>query len=124
MGVPFMAGGLDHARACQGIERAARLTTAQITAALRPTGRRGDLAQRARDIRAALRTAHLAQPAVVTEAYAASVRASAAVVRALNEQVKAMEARVSGLFRRHPDARIYLSRLATCSAKALASCRA
>ena len=41
---------------------AAKLTVTQITAALRRAGRRGDLAQRARDIQAALRTAHLAQP--------------------------------------------------------------
>ena len=52
---------------------AAKLTTAQISAALKRAGRRGDLAQRARDIRAALRAPHLAQPAVITEAYAASV---------------------------------------------------
>jgi hypothetical protein len=88
---------------------AARLTVAQITAALRRAGRRGDLALRARDIQAALRAPHLAQPAVVTEAYAASVQAAAAVITALNEQVKIMEAKVSGLFRRHPDAGIYLS---------------
>ena len=54
---------------------AARLTVTQITAALRRARRRGDLAQRARDIQAALRAPHLAQPAVITEAYAASVRA-------------------------------------------------
>ena len=88
---------------------AARLTVAQITAALRRAGRRGDLAQRARDIQAALRAPHLAQPAVITEAYAASVQAGAAVITTLNQQVKVMEAKVSGLFRRHPDAGIYLS---------------
>ena len=88
---------------------AARLTVTQITAALRRAGRRGDLAQRARDIQAALRTPHLAQPAVIAEAYAASVQAGAAVITALNEQVKIMEAKVSELFRRHPDAGIYLS---------------
>ena len=88
---------------------AAKLTVTQITAPLRRAGRRGDLAQRARDIQAALRTAHLAQPAVIAEAYAASVQASAAVITALNAQVKIMEAKVSELFRRHPDAGIYLS---------------
>jgi hypothetical protein len=88
---------------------AARLTVAQLTAALRRAGRRGDLAQRARDIQAALRTAHLAQPAAITEAYAASVRAQAAVITALNEQARIMEAKVSELFRRHPDAGTYLS---------------
>ena len=88
---------------------AARLTVAQITAALRRAGRRGDLAQRARDIQAALRAPHLAQPAAITEAYAASVQAGAAVITALGAQIKIMEAKVSMLFRRHPDAGIYLS---------------
>jgi hypothetical protein len=88
---------------------AAKLTAAQITAALKRAGRRGDLAQRARDIQAALRTPHLAQPAAITEAYAASVQAGAAVISTLNEQIKVMEAKVSELFRRHPDAGIYLS---------------
>ena len=88
---------------------AAKLTVAQITAALKRARRRGDLAQRARDIQAALRTPHLTQPAVITEAYAASVQAGAALITALNEQVNIMEAKMSGLFRRHPDAGIYLS---------------
>jgi hypothetical protein len=88
---------------------AARLTVTQITAALRRARRRGDLAGRARDIQAALRTRHLAQPAVIAEAYAASVQAGAAVITALNGQIKVMEAKVSGLFRRHPDAGLYLS---------------
>jgi transposase len=35
--------------------------------------------------------------------------AGAAVISALNEQIKVMEAKVSELFRRHPDAGIYLS---------------
>jgi hypothetical protein len=43
---------------------AAKLTVAQITAALKRAGRRGDLAQRARDIQAALRTPHLSQPGI------------------------------------------------------------
>jgi len=90
-------------------ESAARLTTAQLTAALKRAGRRGDLTERAREIRAALRAEHLGQPAVIAEAYAAAVQAGAAVINALNEQVKIMEAKVSELFRRHPDAGIYLS---------------
>lgn len=88
---------------------AARLTTAQVAAALKRAGRRGDLQERAREIRAALRAEHLGQPDVIAEAYAASVQAGAAVITALNEQVKIMEAKVSELFRRHPDAGIYLS---------------
>jgi hypothetical protein len=88
---------------------AAKLTVTQVTAALRRAGRRGDLAQRARDIQTALRAEHLAQPDVIAEAYAASVQAGAAVITALNEQIRIMEARVSELFRRHPDAGAYLS---------------
>jgi Transposase/Transposase IS116/IS110/IS902 family len=90
-------------------QSAARLTTAQVTAALKRAGRRGDLQERAREIRAVLRAPRLGQPGVITEAYAASVQAGAAVIAALNEQVKIMEARVSALFRRHPDAGAYLS---------------
>lgn len=56
-----------------------------------------------------LRAPRLAQPQVIAEAYAASVQAGAAVIAALNEQVKIMEARVSSLFRRHPDAGVCLS---------------
>ena len=88
---------------------AAKLTVTQITATLKRARRRGDLPARARDIQAALRTPHLAQPAVITEAYAASVQAAAAVITALNGQAKVMEAKVSELFRRHLDAGIYLS---------------
>ena len=90
-------------------DSAARLTVTPITAALKRAGRRGDLPQRARDIQAALRAPHLPQPAVIAEAYAASGQAGAAVIRALNEQCKILEAKVSELFRRHPDAGLYLS---------------
>ena len=92
---------------------AAKLTVTQITAALKRAGRRGDLPGRARDIQAALRAPHLAQPAVIAEAYAASVQAGAAVITTLNAQVKVMESAVGELFRRHPDAGIYLSQPGT-----------
>jgi Transposase/Transposase IS116/IS110/IS902 family len=90
-------------------ESAARLTTTQVAVALKRAGRRGDLQERAREIRAALRAPRLGQPEVIAEAYAASVQAGAAVITALNEQVKIMEAKVGDLFRRHPDAGTYLS---------------
>lgn len=92
---------------------AARLTASQISAALRRARRRGDLAQRARDIQAALRTPRLAQPAVIIEAYAAPVQAAAAVITTLSQQIKVMEAKVSMLFHRHPDTGIYLSQPGT-----------
>ncbi|WP_208868603.1 hypothetical protein [Microbispora triticiradicis] len=49
---------------------AARLTIGQITTVLKRARRRGDLAERASRIKAALRTEHLGQPAEVTAAYA------------------------------------------------------
>jgi hypothetical protein len=88
---------------------AAKLTAAQITAALRRARRRGDMAARARRIQAALRAPHLAQPEVIAAAYAASVRAAAAVITVLNQQVMELEAVVSEVFHRHPDAAVYLS---------------
>jgi hypothetical protein len=107
--------GLDGADALELLARApdpasaAKLTVTQIAAALKRAGRRGDLTARARDIQAALRAEHLGQPPVITGAYAAATQAQAAVIAVLNAQITIMEARVSELFRRHPDAGIYLS---------------
>ena len=64
--------------------------------------------RRPRAIQAALRTEHLGQPAVVTAAYAASVRALVAVLTTLNEQIKTLEGQVEAHFGQHPDAEIYL----------------
>lgn len=86
----------------------ARLTTAQITAALK-RARRHHASDKARLIQAALRTPQLRQPAAVTTAYAATVRAQVAVIATLNAQIKTMEAQVGDHFGRHPDAEIYLS---------------
>jgi hypothetical protein len=92
-----------------GPASAARLTTAQISAALKRAGRRGALAERAAAIRAALRCPQLAQPPQVTAAGAAVVRALAAVITTLNQQIKALEGQVEAHFREHPDAEIILS---------------
>jgi Transposase/Transposase IS116/IS110/IS902 family len=88
---------------------AARLTTAQISAALKRAGRRGNLAERTAAIRAALRSPQLAQPPQVTVAGAAVVRALAAVIATLNQQIKVLEGQVEAHFREHPDAEIVLS---------------
>ncbi|MGH3277146.1 MAG: transposase [Streptosporangiaceae bacterium] len=56
-----------------------------------------------------LRAGHLGQPAVVTAAYAASVRALAAVLGTLNEQAGALQGQVEAYFGQHPDAEIVLS---------------
>jgi transposase len=88
--------------------RAARLTRAQVSAALR-RARRRDITGKAGAILAALRSEQLAQPAALTAAYAATARSLIAVITTLNEQVKAMQGQVEAHFGQHPDAEIYLS---------------
>jgi transposase len=87
---------------------AARLTMGQISAALR-RARRRNIAGKAAAIQAALRAEHLGQPAVIITAYAASVRALAAVLVTLNEQVKALQGQVEAHFGQHPAAEIIAS---------------
>jgi hypothetical protein len=72
--------------------QAARLTTAQISAALKRA--RKNVAENAAAIQAALRAEHLGQPEVVASAYAASVQALIAVLTVLNTQVKVMQGHV------------------------------
>jgi transposase len=87
---------------------AARLSISQISATLK-RARRRDIAAKAAAIQTVLRAEHLGQPAVVTTAYAASVRALVALLVTLNEQVKALQGQVEAHFGRHPDAEIILS---------------
>jgi hypothetical protein len=89
-------------------QRAARLTRAQITAALTRAHRR-DRAAKATAIMAALRTEHLTQPPLIAAAYGATVRALAALITTSNEQITALQGQVEACFGRHPDAEIYLS---------------
>jgi len=88
--------------------RAARLTRAQVSAALKRAGRR-NITDRATAILAALRGEQLGQPAAVTAAYAVTARSLIAVIGALNEQVKILQGQVEADFGRHPDAEIYRS---------------
>jgi transposase len=87
---------------------AARLTRAQVSAALK-RARRHHIKDKTDAILAALRGEHLGQPAVLTAAYAAAVRSLIAVITTLNEQVKILEEQVRDHFGRHPDAEIYRS---------------
>jgi transposase len=87
---------------------AAALSTAQITAALK-RARRHHAAAKAEHIQIALRSQQLGQPPAVTAAYAATVRAQAAILATLNAQITAMEEQVEEHFGQHPDAEIYLS---------------
>jgi transposase len=86
---------------------AARRSIGQVTAALK-RARRRNVAQKAEAIHIALRQ-QLGQPAVVTAAYAATVRAQVAILTTLNTEFKNMEAQVEAHFGKHPDAEVYLS---------------
>ena len=89
-------------------DSAARLSLNRIRAALK-RARRRDVDTKAAAIQAVLRAEHLAQPAVVTAAYAATTRAAVAVPITLREQVTALQGQVEAHFGRHPDAEIILS---------------
>jgi transposase len=87
---------------------AARLTRAQISAVLKRAHRR-DRDTKTTLLMSALRTEQLSQPPLITAAYAGTVRALAAVIVILNEQVTALEGQVEASFGQHPDAEIYRS---------------
>jgi hypothetical protein len=88
--------------------RAAKLTRAQVSAALK-RARRRNITDRATAILTALRSGQLGQPPAVTAAYAVTVRSLIAVITVLNEQVKVLQEQVEADFGRHPDAEIYRS---------------
>jgi transposase len=88
--------------------RAARLTRAQISAALK-RARRHHIADKTTAVLTALRGEQLGQPPTLTAAYAATVRALISVIITLNEQISSLEEQVKDHFGRHPDAEIYLS---------------
>jgi transposase len=88
--------------------RAARLTRAQVSAALK-RARRRNIPDKATAILAALRGEQLGQPPALTAAYAATARSLIAVIITLNDQVKILQEQVKDHFGRHPDAEIYQS---------------
>ena len=87
----------------------ARLTTAQIKAALRAGGRSRYLDATAARIQQGLRTEQLSAPPPVAAAYAATTKAQIGLLVTLNEQIAALEAQLDASFEQHPDADIYLS---------------
>src|SRR5260370_16456396 len=91
-----------------GPARAARLTRAQVSAALKGAGRR-HIADKTDAILAALRSEQLSQPPAITAAYAATVRSLIAVITVLNDQVRTLGEEVGAHFGQHPDAEIYRS---------------
>ena len=87
---------------------AARLSRAQIGAALR-RARRRDIETKAAAIGAALRAPQLAQPEPVVAAFAAVTRALTAVIAAISVQIDRLAAQLTAAFEQHPDAAIYRS---------------
>jgi hypothetical protein len=87
----------------------AQLDMAAIQSALKRGGRKRNIAARAREIRAALRTEHLAAPALVAAAFGATTRATVGIIAELNRQISELEATLAEHFKTHPDADIYRS---------------
>jgi transposase len=87
---------------------AAKLTLTQISAALKKARRR-DIPAKATAIQQALRAEHLGQAEVVATAYAATVRATIAVLQTLNAEIRTLDGEVEAHFGQHPDAEVYLS---------------
>jgi transposase len=87
---------------------AARLSRAQVTAALR-RARRRNREERAAAVTAALRSPQLGQPPAVTAAYAAIVRSLVRMIAAASEEIAVMEEQVSECFGRARDAEVLLS---------------
>jgi len=87
---------------------AARLTRAQIAAALR-RARRRDVEAKTTAIAVALRTPALTQPAPVVAAFAAVTRALTAVISAVTVEIDRLAREMAAAFDQHPDAQIYRS---------------
>jgi len=89
-------------------DRAARMSTARISTALRKANRR-DAEARARQIQAILRAPALRQPPAVQQAFAAIVAGQVRLIVALNAEIDALGEVVVEHFGRHPDADLYTS---------------
>ena len=90
-------------------EQGARLDRPAIQSALKRGGRQRNIAPRAREIQAALRTEQLAAPAAVSAAFGATTRAAVGIIAELNRQIAELETSLAEHFETHPDADIYLS---------------
>jgi hypothetical protein len=90
-------------------EQGARLSRTEIQSALKRGGRQRNIADRARQVQAALRTGQLPAPAPVAAAFGTTTRATVGIIAELNRQIGELEARLAEHFEQHPDADIYLS---------------
>jgi len=85
------------------------LSRSKIASALRRRGRQRRVEERAAEIQAAMRSAQLAAPDMVSEAMGATVRALVAVISELNVQIAELEATLADRFEQHPDAKVIRS---------------
>jgi len=90
-------------------EQGAHLDLPAIQSALKRGGRKRNIAARARQIRAALRSEQLTAPAPVAAAFGATTRAAVGIIAELNRQIAELEAELATHFEAHPDADIYRS---------------
>ena len=90
-------------------EQGAHLDLPAIQSALKRGGRKRNIAARAREIRAALRSEQLAAPAPVAAAFGATTRAAVGIIAELNRQIADLETSLAEHFETHPDADIYRS---------------
>ncbi|MCV7076513.1 transposase, partial [Mycobacterium szulgai] len=90
-------------------QQGARLNLAAIQSALKRGGRQRNIATRAREIQAVLRTEHLAAPAAVAAAFAATTTAAVGILTELNRHISELETSLAAHFETHPDADIYRS---------------
>ena len=90
-------------------EQGAHLPLSAVQSALKRGGRQRNIAARARQIQAALRSEQLAAPAAVSAAFAATTRAAVSIIAELNRQIIELESSLAKHFEQHPDADIYLS---------------
>jgi hypothetical protein len=86
-----------------------QLSRSKIGSALRRGGRKLNVDTRAAKIQEALRTDHLTQPPMVTDAYGAIVLSLTTVVAAHNRQITDLEEVLQDHFSQHPDADILRS---------------
>jgi transposase len=87
----------------------AHLPLTAIQSALKRGGRQRNIAARAREIKAALRTEQLAAPAPLAAAFAATTGAAVGIIGELNRQISELETSLATHFEEHPDADIYRS---------------
>jgi transposase len=87
----------------------AALSLNQLRSILKRGGRQRNVDRRAAEIQTALRTAQLAAPPVLAQAFAATTKATVGIIGELNRQIADLEAALTDRFEQHPDADIYLS---------------